>query len=309
MSALPILEVAIGLSFTYLLLALITTTLTEWITRLFDSRGKMLRQALEQLLDEEKPDAALTDAILAHPLVSPFSQKRPGGRRRKPSYLSADLFATTLTRILATRSGSGSEGGASSVSPRLLEALSALAPGLAEGLLPDNATIARWYEEHMERVSGWYKRHSQTIVLFTAVALTVLLNADSVTLARHLWSDSALRAAVVESAKVRLQQGPPLQPVEYIDPTTPKPTAPVTAEPSPNSVIPEEQELLERLFGWTGEAGRFAAAPWIWTAMHLLGWLLTALAVSLGAPFWFDTLNRFMNIRSSGPAPADPKNK
>ena len=29
------------------------------------------------------------------------------------------------------------------------------------------------------------------------------------------------------------------------------------------------------------------------------GWLMTALAISLGAPFWFDTLNRFMVVRST----------
>jgi hypothetical protein len=31
----------------------------------------------------------------------------------------------------------------------------------------------------------------------------------------------------------------------------------------------------------------------------LLGWLITALAVMLGAPFWFDVLNKFMVIRST----------
>jgi hypothetical protein len=32
---------------------------------------------------------------------------------------------------------------------------------------------------------------------------------------------------------------------------------------------------------------------------HWLGWLISALAISLGAPFWFDTLNRIMVIRST----------
>ncbi|HEX6750014.1 MAG TPA: hypothetical protein VF092_22160 [Longimicrobium sp.] len=35
----------------------------------------------------------------------------------------------------------------------------------------------------------------------------------------------------------------------------------------------------------------------------LLGILLTAFALSLGAPFWFDTLNKIINIRSAGRAP------
>jgi hypothetical protein len=32
---------------------------------------------------------------------------------------------------------------------------------------------------------------------------------------------------------------------------------------------------------------------------HGLGWLLTAFAVSLGAPFWFDLLNKFVVVRST----------
>ena len=34
---------------------------------------------------------------------------------------------------------------------------------------------------------------------------------------------------------------------------------------------------------------------------HLMvfGWLITAIALSLGAPFWFDLLNKFMKLRSS----------
>jgi hypothetical protein len=47
-------------------------------------------------------------------------------------------------------------------------------------------------------------------------------------------------------------------------------------------------------------------------SFHILGWILTALAASLGAPFWFDTLNRFISIRSAGKAPEEspkpPKN-
>jgi hypothetical protein len=40
-------------------------------------------------------------------------------------------------------------------------------------------------------------------------------------------------------------------------------------------------------------------------AQHILGWLLTALAATLGAPFWFDMLNRIISIRSSGKAPEE----
>jgi len=39
----------------------------------------------------------------------------------------------------------------------------------------------------------------------------------------------------------------------------------------------------------------------VWS--HLLGWLLTASALCFGAPFWFDLLKRFVNIRNVGPKP------
>ena len=38
---------------------------------------------------------------------------------------------------------------------------------------------------------------------------------------------------------------------------------------------------------------------------HKFGWLLTILAVSLGAPFWFDTLNKIISIRAVGKAPEE----
>ncbi|MGB8190819.1 MAG: hypothetical protein WCF67_02815, partial [Chitinophagaceae bacterium] len=36
----------------------------------------------------------------------------------------------------------------------------------------------------------------------------------------------------------------------------------------------------------------------------LLGWIITALAISLGAPFWFDMLNKVMRLRLTGNKPA-----
>jgi hypothetical protein len=41
---------------------------------------------------------------------------------------------------------------------------------------------------------------------------------------------------------------------------------------------------------------------------HVVGWVLSIAAVSLGAPFWFDTLSRFVNLRGAGPVER-PKHK
>ena len=43
-------------------------------------------------------------------------------------------------------------------------------------------------------------------------------------------------------------------------------------------------------------AGRVAC----YDPAHLFGWLFTAAAVSLGAPFWFDLLSRVAKLRGAG---------
>jgi len=56
------------------------------------------------------------------------------------------------------------------------------------------------------------------------------------------------------------------------------------------------------VLGWRDAGDLKDVSKW---AERIIGWLLTILAVSLGAPFWFDVLNRFMNLRSAGNAPSE----
>ncbi len=306
MSGFPVLDVAIGLAFVYLLLALICTTVMEWIAQIRKTRGKILERSVQQLLDEESsPKAPITTAFFKHPLIQALrSPKRP------PSYIPGTLFAKALRDVLSRRqkeqTAAGQQGEMSAGLKQSLEALARKAgPELRVDALPDEKSLAEWYDQVMDRVSGAYKRTTRRWILLLAIGLTVIMNADTVKLAGNLWQNPTLRAYVVERAKARLEQGPPLETVEYTEPNSPKPTAPIDADAtkSPNSVLAEEQALLGDLFGWSGEGAALRRSTLSWFALHLLGWLLTALAVSLGAPFWFDILNRLVNLRASGNPP------
>jgi len=57
------------------------------------------------------------------------------------------------------------------------------------------------------------------------------------------------------------------------------------------------------MLGWHGSFRESLG----WSA--LLGWLLTVLALSMGAPFWFDVLNKFMNVRFAGKSPDEASKK
>jgi hypothetical protein len=138
-----------------------------------------------------------------------------------------------------------------------------------------------------------------------AIAITVLSNADTLQIARRLWQDPVLRSAVVEEAKNRAQKPRPDVTVEYPnpdDPTNPQ----ITSTNEGNTVSPEEQALLGQVLGWQNALQDKSARAWI---ERILGWLLTILAICLGAPFWFDLLNKFVNIRSAGKAPDEKPKK
>jgi hypothetical protein len=112
-----------------------------------------------------------------------------------------------------------------------------------------------------------------------------LQNADMVTIAHSLVRDPALRQALVPAAEGPAKRQPP------------------AVGDEPLKIIKESQGQLWALglpLGWdTADPRTWPGTDWRAWAMKALGLLLTALAVSLGAPFWFDVLNKFMVARST----------
>ena len=293
MAGFPVLDVVIGLAFVYLLLALICTTIMEWIAQLGKMRANMLERSVQQLFDEENsPETPVTIEFFTHPLIQALRSPN-----QRPSYIPGPIFAKALRDVLSQKQ-TGEQ-----MSAGLKQSLEALSGKAGEA--PDETQLGEWYDQVMERVSGAYKRATRKWIIILAFGLTVITNASTVRLAGNLWQNPTLRAYVVERARARLEEGPPLETVEYTEPDNPKPTAPVEPDTtkSRNTVLAEEQALLGDLLGWSGEWAALRGHYVSWPLLHLLGWVLTALAVSLGAPFWFDTLSRFMNLRGAGTPP------
>jgi hypothetical protein len=321
MPILPILDIAIGLSFFYLLIALLCATLNETIATWAKSRSKTLEKGIERLLGG---DIQLKDAIYKHALIKNLAPSD----NRKPSYIPADKFALALMDVVTGPSNATSDPGAlrhglAAVSvPKVKEALGTALQTQDPALSTDQQKIEAWFNDQMDRVSGWYKRAAQNRVLLLALIVTVVLNADTLKLTRLLWTNPAVTATLVEAAKDRLAKGRPdteAQPViEYENPNDATASKPINL-PARDTVSDDEMKVLGELTGW----GSDWVVPWRQTHpgsglmqwigavlyRHSLGWIITLLAVSLGAPFWFDTLNRFMNIRGAGRAPDEPRDK
>jgi hypothetical protein len=84
------------------------------------------------------------------------------------------------------------------------------------------------------------------------------------------------------------------------------PTTPTVTRNEGNQVSGQEREVLGQLLGWRGTLTDNTWKDWL---ERLLGWFLTVLALSMGAPFWFDLLNKFMNVRYSGKSPDEAPKK
>ena len=305
-----VLDVVIGLVFIYLLLAILCTAANEWVAAFTRRRGEMLRRGIQQLLENQAMRGGSgTDAFLEefykHPLMS--SMMHDGNH---PTYLSPRNFAAVVTDLtMASKPGTIS-----------FKDLQAAAQGMPDGnvkktllalmqrsdsqLEAAQAAIEGWFNDAMDRVSGWYKRRTQLWTIIIAAALTLVANADTTHIAQRLWTDPVLRSAVVEEAKVRAQKPGPTISVEYANEDDP--TTPTVTRTEGNQVTGHEGDLLGQLLGWRGALKDNTWKDWL---ERLLGWFLTVLALSMGAPFWFDLLNKFMNVRYSGKSPDEAPKK
>jgi hypothetical protein len=302
-----ILDVIIGLIFVYLLLSILCTAANEWVAALTRWRGEMLRKGIHQLLENQPTRAdsgrdGLLREFYKHPLITSIMHDK-----NHPTYISPRTFAAVVTDLFtAAKPGTivfeDLEAGAKELPDgQVKQSVLALVQRSNKQLEVAQDAIEGWFNDAMDRVSGWYKRRTQVWTLVIALVLTLLANADTVQIVRRLWQDPVLRAAVVEEAKVRAQKPRPTVSVEYKDEDDP--TNPTVTRNEGNELSGKERELLGQLIGWHGPFRENLR----WSS--LLGWLLTVLALSMGAPFWFDLLNKFMNIRFAGKSPDETSKK
>lgn len=160
-------------------------------------------------------------------------------------------------------------------------------------------SIATWFDDSMERLSGAYKRQLKCISMLIGLIVTIAFNADSFNVATALWSDQDRRASVVAIATNVAQESASKAP-EYVDETKLK----VAIEKTENT-------LRSLPIGWNCVVKQVTLGYWecaktklpTVTLIQVLGWMFTATALTLGAPFWFDLLQKFVNIRGAGGKP------
>lgn len=314
-----ILEAAIGLFLVYFLFSVLCSALNEWIVGHFKrTRARTLETGILRLLGSR----TAADAFFALPLIQSLSEKPTD----KPSYISTRLFVDALVALLHNLPTTAKPDGAPEPTPTPIPVTAANAaqdlaalrqlldaqpdPILREtlhSLLAPCTTLeqarhrlASWFDEGMDRASGWYRKHAQKWTLGIAAGVVICFNADSITIARELLSNSRLRNSLVVAAE-RTANDPRASALAYTG-----------IAPNPEfGVVRDEIAALQLPIGWHWSKQIVDGVPnfnpvlrpgenW---PMKFGGWLITIGAISLGAPFWFELMGRLINLRAAGRKP------
>jgi hypothetical protein len=269
----------------------------------------------------------MTGDISSRALILPAAQPgRPAPlakgpwkfRRSLPAYISATSFADALIDLLVPNAGGQTTLDAIDRSLKSLQQELPVASPLVESLqtLVANAngsmglfrtSVESWYDNHMDRVSGWYKRHVAKITLVVGAILVLLLNINTLTIGRTLYSSSVIGTAVsTVAAKSTSCQNQSQQdcltglqaqlsaagqaglPIGWA-------TVAACAKPRTSCNWLDQRGILSPSGGSGWEA-----------VLVLAGFLITIIALTPGARFWFDLLSRLGSLRSTGPKPAAP---
>lgn len=328
-----LLEVAIGVFFLFLLLSMLCSALNELIESFLRFRARDLEKGIGKLLN----DPGLVKDFFAHPLIKSLGDA--------PSYIPARTFSLALWSLATTEAEKG-KAAVAGVTQDLgeIRALLASMDGTKYGdvktsllVLIDEAggdigkartNIEEWYDDAMDRVSGWYKRRTQWILIGIGLVAAVLLNIDTINVTRALWHNDTLRSSVLMAAEDYIKENPQ---AAAPSPASPTSTAADDAEQQAKlarqkiDAIRGEIDKLDLPIGWVfapdKKDKKYTGHPELYDEdlraykvdprrlpdgeesntwfLKILGLFLTALAVSQGAPFWFDLLNKFIVVRST----------
>ncbi len=273
-----ILDVAVGLLFTFLAVSLVASTVTEALASAAGWRANTLLAGVKSLVNDPNFSSLAKD-LYNHGLVNPGGNGTAANENAlatKPSYIDPQHFAAALIDVLKKSPNAQNQvaAGIQQLSdPQLKQTLQGLWDRSHTDTAAFQNAVAHWFDISMDRVSGVYKRRTQIWAFGIGLAVTVILNVDTLHIAQSLW----LQPMLVQKLGTQSSLGM---------------NAAVSA--LTNQDLP---------IGWSAAVLKDRLSSNLGIATAVLGWIITAFATLFGAPFWFDALQSFARIRGTGAKP------
>lgn len=325
MFANSILDVVIGLTFVFFVCSLAVSGMNELVRKVLNTRAKALWTSINRMLDESEtapqseritarleavplrgqpalrsgiPDsdggATLAARLFDHPVIGRLDPTRLN-KPSRISHIPPTDFARALVDILTPDDAAGNKqwdriGAEIAKLPRPLRSQFQLLYEESQGsVLQFRQAIEGWFNDGMARVSRWYKQRTRVAMVGYGLLVAVLFNVSAVNVTAELYANDVVRETVVQLAATEITQ-------EDIQDCT----NPTCVEEAVGNVVDTGLPVLWRscvnendskvLCGF--EDGRAIAGT-------VIGWLITAAALSVGAAFWFALLGRAFRLRTS----------
>lgn len=197
--------------------------------------------------------------------------------------------------------------------------------------------IEDWFNDYMKRVSGWYESHIVVSVRIIAVVITLVFNINVIKLAKKIYNDGQLRSSLVAMAERVVDKPEAVTQYytssfnsisKNIDSIYQQQLDADTTAAGKKKILAEKAATLDSLayqytqkntaamrslvsqldstnlpLGWKGDSlktelkGKPGSNSVINLILMLIGWTIGACCISMGAPFWFDMLNKLINVR------------
>ncbi|TAM95232.1 MAG: hypothetical protein EPN39_15655 [Chitinophagaceae bacterium] len=303
--------------------------LENWLKQIFnlpalDSEGKPLNVSVGQ-------------AIMDHCMVTALSKKGTS-----TSYIDAENFVSALLdKITIAPSGAGDTvefppanlagyitaiQNSTLISGELKRTILIFANEAAQAALARSSTPAsanntapvkseseffrdslkNWFNSNADRLSGTFKRTKVfPLTIMVAIIMVISLNTDSIEICKYLYNNQAATKELATTAMNSFQNYQ-----DQMDTLFKKDSAGNAATISELNVktvqLKKDLDSLHDLdlpMGWKAKNVKDIKTFIDYLVKHLAGWLATILAIMMGAPFWFDILNKISNLRGTGPKP------
>jgi len=347
MSGFPILDFVIGLIFIYFLLSIISSSVVEMILTWKGIRAKVLTDWLLLTFNKvvKKDEKTGEEETLGHAIMNHSATTALSKPNESPSYIDARNFTTALIETITYHTDpetvaktiddlTGSIEKSSLLSGKFRRTLLTYASEAKESY--KNLTVKTmgeigmfrqkvegWYDMSMKRLTGPLKRHSRLYTIIVASSIAIFLNADSISIAKYLYNNpearTKLAAKAYETGKdTAISAG--LTTIQQLIESDSAKSANDTAKQTVAQVKANLKEKMEEInkanaalegsipIGWSKAEFQGVNSWLIFILSKIGGLVLTILAIFMGAPFWFDILNKISNMRGTGgkPAAAEP---
>ena len=302
------LEVAIGMAVVFFVVATSSSAVVDLITSVLKKRSKGLKKSVYRLLSGDKTvpkknasgqgqSEDATSEFMAKLLKSSPVAGLAATAKDYPSYIPAKNFAEGILSIVRNEMEGDSnkvENVLESLPDNLANQLREVAARAGGDLVAIQAGIEDWFDSAMDRAAGEFKRWTRWVLIAVATVIIVLFNVDAVDLGTTLWTSEDVRVAVVGNAPDVLESS--------------------TDNQDADAAIDQVSTVLAP-FGWKDTlcpldtanescgVGEYIANFGKAVPVHALGWFITVMLVSLGAPFWYGALSKLVALRDTGAKP------